>query len=155
MVDITLQPVTRDNWEKVLVLKMKEEQKGFVTPVAVSLAKVSIKPDGDNVTYLPFAIYHHDQIVGFVMHAYEEDSHNMYWIDGFFIDEKYQGRGYGKAAFSKIVNYIQTCFKQCKEIRLVVKPDNLIAKQLYRSFGFVDSEEFYGKEGHVYRYSIE
>lgn len=154
MLKVTLRPVTRNNWQEVLLLKTKEDQKGFVTPVAVSLAKVYIKPDGENVTYLPFAIYHREEIVGFVMHAYDEDTNNLYWIDGFFIDEKHQGCGYGKAALAEIVNYIQNRFQQCEEIQLVVKPDNEIAMHLYKSFGFVDSGEIYGKEGHVYRYLV-
>ena len=66
---ISLSPVTRDNWLEVLELKVKPEQAGFVPSVAISLAKVHIKPDGDSVEYLPFAIYHEETMVGFMMHA--------------------------------------------------------------------------------------
>ena len=67
--NIQLKVVTRENWEEALKLQVKENQLKFVPPVAVSLAKVYIKPDGDNVEYIPFAIYHGDLMVGFVMHA--------------------------------------------------------------------------------------
>lgn len=76
--------VTRDNWEEALALKISDHQRDFVPTVAVSLAKVFIKPDGENVEYLPFAIYDKDQMVGFIMHAYEETTKNMYWINGDF-----------------------------------------------------------------------
>lgn len=55
--NIQLKVVTRENWEDALQLQVKENQRKFVPAVAVSLAKVYIKPDGDNVEYIPFAIY--------------------------------------------------------------------------------------------------
>ncbi len=67
--NVQLKVVTRDNWEDALKLQVKEDQRKFVPAVAVSLAKVYIKPDGDNVEYIPFAIYDGDLMVGFVMHA--------------------------------------------------------------------------------------
>lgn len=59
----------RENWEDALKLQVKDNQTKFVPSVAVSLAKVYIKPDGDAVEYQPFAIYNGDLMVGFVMHA--------------------------------------------------------------------------------------
>ena len=46
--NVQLKVVTRDNWEDALKLQVKEDQRKFVPAVAVSLAKVYIKPDGDN-----------------------------------------------------------------------------------------------------------
>jgi diamine N-acetyltransferase len=143
---VQLKLVTRENWEKALNLKVKDNQSEFVPGVAVSLAKVYIKPDGENVEYIPFAIYDQEQIVGFVMHAYEENTSNMYWINGFIIDEKHQGKGYGKAALTEIVKWIKIKFAQCKEIRLTVNKDNNNAKELYKSFGFVDTGDSYDGE---------
>ncbi|SFS88792.1 GNAT family N-acetyltransferase [Marininema halotolerans] len=151
---VTLQPVTKDNWKEVVQLKTTEDQATFVYSTALSLAKVTIKPDGENVTYLPFAIYDHDVMVGFVMHAYEADTANMYWVDGFIIDQKYQGRGYGKAALTEIVSYIMSQFDQCEEIQLVVKPNNAIAIKLYTDFGFEQTGETYDDEGDRYRYKV-
>ncbi|MEH7814908.1 GNAT family N-acetyltransferase, partial [Bacillus toyonensis] len=54
--NVQLKVVTRENWEEALQLQVKEDQRKFVPAVAVSLAKVYIKPDGDNVEYIPFAI---------------------------------------------------------------------------------------------------
>ena len=83
--NIQLKVVTRENWEEALKLQVKENQLKFVPPVAVSLAKVYIKPDGDNVEYIPFAIYHGDLMVGFVMHAVVRETSDMYWINGFIM----------------------------------------------------------------------
>lgn len=95
---IELKPVNRGNWEEAVRLKVKKEQEHLVPAVAVSLAKVYIKPDGNGVVYLPFAIYAEGIMAGFIIHAYEEHSDNMYWINGFLIDEQHQGKGYGKKA---------------------------------------------------------
>ncbi|RXC06162.1 GNAT family N-acetyltransferase, partial [Escherichia coli] len=42
--NIQLKVVTRENWEDALQLQVKENQRKFVPAVAVSLAKVYIKP---------------------------------------------------------------------------------------------------------------
>lgn len=143
---ITLTPVTRENWLEALELKVNQEQHCFVPTVAVSLAKVSIKPDGDNVEYLPFAIYEGETMVGFLMHAYVEETTDMYWINGFLIDVKYQRKGYGKAALQQMIAYITHRFSQCREVRLTVYPDNHAAISLYRGLGFEETGEWMGEE---------
>lgn len=144
--NIRLVPVTRENWLAAIALQVSEDQKDFVPAVAVSLAKVSIKPDGDSVVYLPFAIYHGEQLVGFIMHAFVEETTDMYWINGFLIDAAHQGKGYGKAAMLEMIAYITKRFSQCQEVRLTVYPHNAAALQLYRRLGFVETGEQYDGE---------
>ena len=151
--NIKLKRVTRDNWEEALKLQVKEEQSKFAPTVAVSLAKVYIKPDGPNVEYLPFAIYDSEQMIGFIMHAYEEQTSDMYWINGFIVDEKYQGKGYGRAAMVEMISWIRKNFKRCDEIRLTVYQDNNTAKKLYESLGFTKTTQMFGEE-EVWRLSF-
>ncbi|PKJ54033.1 GNAT family N-acetyltransferase [Bacillus sp. SN10] len=148
--NIQLKVVTRENWEDALQLQVKENQRKFVPAVAVSLAKVYIKPDGDNVEYIPFAIYNGNIMVGFVMHAVVKETIDMYWINGFIIDQKQQGKGYGKAALQESIYVIKHTFKACKEIRLTVHKDNISAKKLYESYGFQSLGHDYDGE-QVYR----
>ncbi|HDR8485263.1 TPA: GNAT family N-acetyltransferase [Bacillus cereus] len=148
--NVQLKAVTRENWEEALKLQVKENQLKFVPSVAVSLAKVYIKPDGDNVEYIPFAIYVGDLMVGFVMHAVVRKTSDMYWINGFIIDQKQQGNGYGKAALQESINIIKNTFKSCKEIRLTVHKDNISAKKLYERYSFKSLEQEYDGE-QVYR----
>jgi diamine N-acetyltransferase len=151
---IRLKPVTRDNWEEAIKMKVKESQRDFVPSAAVSLAKVYIKPDGDAIEYIPFSIYDNEQMVGFIMHAYEPDTANMYWINGFFIDKNYQGRGYGRPALAEMIGWIKTKFPQCEEIRLTVHKDNHHARNLYKNFGFSPTGEIWGEE-EVYYFSVK
>jgi diamine N-acetyltransferase len=148
--DIQLKVVTRENWLEALQINSKTEQSKFAPSVAVSLAKVYIKPDGEQVEYIPFAVYDNDVMVGFVMHAYEENTTNMYWINGFIIDERYQGKGYGRAALNQMIRWIVNRFEQCEEIRLTVYQDNFLARSLYNSVGFLPTGEVWGEEDVLY-----
>ncbi|MBP3970277.1 GNAT family N-acetyltransferase [Bacillus sp. WL1] len=148
--NVQLKIVTRENWEDALKLQVKKDQRKFVPSVAVSLAKVYIKPDGDNVEYIPFAIYDGELMVGFVMHAVIKETADMYWINGFIIDQKQQGNGYGKAALQESIHLIKNTFKACKEIRLTVHKDNISAKKLYERYGFQSLGHDYDGE-QVYR----
>lgn len=143
---VKLVNVTRDNWEEALNLQVSEDQIGFVPSVAVSLAKVYIKPDGEDVEYIPFAIYDAEQVVGFVMHAYEEKTTDSYWINGFLIDQNYQGHGYGKSALMEMIDWIIQQHPQCELIRLTVYPENERARQLYEKVGFQRTDLKFGEE---------
>ncbi|MBM7583679.1 diamine N-acetyltransferase [Bacillus pakistanensis] len=144
--NVQLKVVTRQNWEEALTLEVEQHQSKFVPTVAVSLAKVYIKPDGENIEYIPFAIYDQEEMVGFIMHAFDESTSNMYWINGLIIDKKFQGKGYGKAALTEVVRWISNKFTQCKEIRLTVYRENYTGINLYKNFGFVPTGEVYGDE---------
>lgn len=89
-------------------------------------------------------------MVGFVMHAVVRKTSDMYWINGFIIDQKQQGNGYGKAALQESINIIKNTFKSCKEIRLTVHKDNISAKKLYERYSFKSLEQEYDGE-QVYR----
>jgi diamine N-acetyltransferase len=154
MMKVNLRKVTRENWEEALNLQVKEDQTSFVPSVAVSLAKVYIKPDGDQVEYLPFAIYDEEKMVGFIMHAYEEKTFFSYWINGFIIDASQQGKGYGRAAFLEMIDWIQKTFEQCSEIRLTVHKENETAKKLYKRIGFQKTSQMFGDE-EVWRFPFE
>ncbi|EEM05325.1 MULTISPECIES: GNAT family N-acetyltransferase [Bacillus] len=148
--NIQLKIITRDNWEEALKLQVSKKQTTFVPPVAVSLAKVYIKPDGENVEYIPLAIYDDDSMIGFIMHAFEPNTSDMYWINGFMIDEHHQRKGYGKTALAEMIKWITNEFTECKEIRLTVHKENIIAKRLYEGYGFKKLDYVYDEE-QVYR----
>lgn len=51
------------------------------------------------------------------------------------IDEKYQGKGYGRAAALEVIKRLRQN-ENCKEIYLSCNPENIIAEKLYKSIGF-------------------
>ena len=62
----------------------------------------------------------------------------IYWIGRFMIDEKHQGKGYGKAAMARLIDFVKTKPNGCeaKSIYTSYVPNNHIAAKLYAGFGF-------------------
>ncbi|WP_310735650.1 GNAT family N-acetyltransferase [Paenibacillus thiaminolyticus] len=60
---------------------------------------------------------------------------------GFQIDKSYQGKGYGKLALRRIIDFIRENHPLCRLISLTVEQDNKAAQRLYESIGFVNQQE--------------
>ena len=97
-----------------------------------------------------------DKPVGFLMIGFDVDD---YWTDApeiakgnynlwrLMIDKAYQNRGYGKEAVSLALEFIKSM--PCGEAEycwLSYEPDNAVARQMYRSFGFEETGEMDGEE---------
>ena len=127
---IHLEKITRENLDAVLEMKIKEEQRTFVSTAAVSLAKAYVYRD----TAFPFAVYDDETPVGFIMLGYYE-ARNQYTLWQFFIDEKHQGRGYGRRALELGIAYLKEN-RGAAALYTGVVPQNTVARGLYRSAGF-------------------
>lgn len=100
---------------------------------------------------MPFGIYDEDEPVGFLMIGYDTDpdwdghpkiAEGNYSIWRLMIDKNHQGKGYGRKAVELALQYIRTF--PCGEAEycyLSYDPDNILAKDLYSSFGFVENGE--------------
>ena len=60
---VHLEPVTKENLDAVLRLEVSDSQKSFVSTPAESLAQAYVYTG----TAFPFAVYHDQDIVGFIM----------------------------------------------------------------------------------------
>lgn len=138
MDELRLREVTRENWRETLELTVRPEQQRFTsdyTPTAaIALAKAYIRPGG--ATWMPYAIYAGSTMVGFLALAYEPDTTDQYWLFHFFIDQRYQGRGYGRASLSRFIEMVRREHPQCQMLQLVVHPENASAQRLYTTTGF-------------------
>lgn len=136
--NITLRPVTAENFWPALHLSVTPEQQRFVADyapiVALGLAKAYVGWGG--ATWEPYAIYADETIVGFVALAYEPETPDQYWVFHYFIDHRYQGRGYGTAALQRFIELVRREHPACQMLQLVVHPDNTRAQRLYTSAGF-------------------
>ena len=64
-----------------------------------------------------------------------------YLIWRLMIDKKYQGKGYGKEALQLALDYVRTFpVGEAKYCWLSYEPGNDVARNLYRSFGFVEEK---------------
>ncbi len=136
--EITIREVTGENWRETLELSVRPEQQRFISdyaPIAaIALAKAYIRPGG--MIMAPYAIYAGAMMVGFFALAYEPDTADQYWLFHFFIDQRYQGRGYGRAAMQRLFELVKQDYPQCQTLHLTVHPENVAAQRLYIATGF-------------------
>ena len=133
---IRLTPVTKDNLDEVLALKVREDQRRFVSSNAESLAQAYVYQDNA----FPFAVYDDEEIVGFIMMGYYEVK-AYYTLWKFLIDKNHQHKGYGRKALELGIAFLKDNY-QVKEIYTGVAPGNHIAKSLYLSMGFAETGLF-------------
>ena len=145
---ISFQKITYENVDDIVALSVRDDQKTFVASNSGSLidAYVAISM---GATALPFGIYDDETLVGFIMFGYgrlDEDDPEIcddnYCLWRFMIDERYQSKGLGKQALAEALAYLKTdpvgAGKGCW---LSYEPENTVARDLYRKFGFVENGE--------------
>lgn len=134
---IYIRPITAENWQEAMTLRVSPEQGQFVPSVTLSLAKAYIKPNGIN--HDPCGIYSEEsrEMVGFYSFMFKPHDTRVCYIGGFLIDHRFQGRGYGKAAMSDYLTTVQDRFPDCEGVYLTVHPENRAAAKFYNTFGFV------------------
>ena len=156
MANIRLEEVNYDNFHDVLRLKLTRTQKDYVASNIFSLAEAYAARASKGYA-MPFGIYRDDKPIGFLMLGYYPDRPYCEYVFGedgfpeyivgsyliwrFMIDKRYQSRGYGRQALQLALDYIRT--KPCGEAKycwLSYEPENEVARELYRSFGFVEQE---------------
>ena len=126
---ILLREITPQNFKECINLKVAPAQENFVASNLMSVAQSKIYP-----TYNIFAVYAEDEMVGFTMFGLDTDD-NRYYLGRLMIDEKHQGKGYGKAAVLEVIERLKQV-EDCKEIFLSFVAENAGAERLYRSVGF-------------------
>ncbi|MFE8704158.1 GNAT family N-acetyltransferase [Cytobacillus sp. FJAT-54145] len=139
MLDITIEEITKENWEKATEISVHDSQKPFVPTVMESLAYAYIKPWDDALD--PYVLCVNNKIIGSFYISYSPDSKDNYWIGGFQIDKEYQGKGYGRHSLNKIIDFIKVNHSKCKVISLTVEKENEQAIRLYKSIGFITQNQ--------------
>lgn len=133
---IELKPIDDGNRAVCEHLSVKEDQKQYIASNADSLIEAKEAPD----VARPFAIFADGRMVGFAMFAFDEkneDPEDRYWLWRFMIDEKEQGKGYGRSALAVIIQYFRD--HHADIITLSTKESNTGALHLYRQFGFSEN----------------
>jgi diamine N-acetyltransferase len=126
---IQLREITMENFRECIHLSVRQDQMDFVAPNVYSLAEA--KADGVSN---PFAIYHNDIMVGFIMYCFDQAEHKGY-VDRLMIDQRYQGNGYGRAAMKEVIQRLKR-MSGCKQIQTSFAHVNIVAENLYSSLGF-------------------
>ena len=141
-------------WE-ILKLRVSESQKEFVAANDVSIIEAYTTVTTNGFAF-PFGIYDGKTPVGFMMIGYDSAD---YWEDvpdiargnyslwRLMIDENYQKKGFGREAVALGLDFIKSfpCGRS-EYCWLSYEPENEVARQLYRLFGFVETGGMVGGE---------
>lgn len=110
-------------------IKLKQEQVNFIETVDQCLEEAA-----DCDEWHPVAIYYSKDIIGFAMYGSFGPNKDT-WIDRIMIDEKYQGRGFGRTAMMKLIDIVSKEYG-VNTIYLSIVEENTLAYNLYKSIGF-------------------
>ncbi len=161
---ITLKPISSSNFETCMGLKVSPAQKKYIASNAYSLAEAYVLTQERYETPLPYGIYHQDKMIGFALAIYqprnpedERDDKAIYFIPRFMIDEKKQGKGYGREAFKVLMDHLSTQpVGKATELILSVDLSNKAALSLYEAAGFKPLPDEVDDDGdQIYAYTIQ
>ena len=128
---IHLVDIDPGNWR--LGLKVAESQKHYVSDSYGMLARAFAYRQQRSRA---FVIYDDETPVGMGLY-YDLPDLECYDLSQIFIDERYQGKGYGKAATKAVLEAMKQDGKYSK-VDLCYIEGNDAAKKLYESLGFVE-----------------
>ena len=152
---LELKKINRKNVADILKLEVFDNQKSFVATNNSGIIEAYIAIT-DNNDVFTFGIYKDDAPIGFLMIGYNVNSDDEgapsiakgnYNIWRLMIDKKFQGKGFGKKAMNLALEFINTFPSgTAKYCWLSYESDNKMARQLYKSVGFVETNEKDGDE---------
>lgn len=122
--------VDGDNW--IVDLHVSGEQMDYVLdPYGILARAYAYRNEGSRA----FFIYDGDTPVGMGLYC-DYPELKAYELNQFFIDERYQGRGYGKAALKLIFDEMRRVGRYRRVVLWYIDGDDA-AKSLYENVGFV------------------
>jgi len=132
MPSVSLREVNDDNVTEVINLSVAESQQNFVAPNVHSLAQAFATT---NVWVR--GVFADDEPVGFAMLS-DDDEKPRYYLWRFMIDERFQGKGYGREAMALIHDYVRSR-PGGDRIYLSYVPEDGGPEHFYKSLGYEDT----------------
>ena len=152
---LKLKKINRNNIGEILKLEVFDNQKSFVATNNSSIIEAYIAITENNDVFT-FGIYNGDTPIGFLMIGYDVNSDDEgapkiakgnYNIWRLMIDKEFQGKGFGKKAMDLALEFINTFpSRAAKYCWLSYESDNDVARELYKSVCFVETDEKDGEE---------
>lgn len=150
---IKLEKLSYENYIQCIQLKVAEEQRNFVADNTSSIVHAYLELEKGCMIPLAYVIMNDTEAIGFIMMAYCKpdgsvpEEKNEYCIWRFMIDEKYQGKGYGKASLNQALDILRTYpIGYAETVALYVEAENIKATNLYKSLGFAETGEMIDNE---------
>ena len=128
---IHLVDIDADNWR--IPLKVSKEQELYVTNCTKMLARAYAYRNSRSRAFL---IYEDETPVGMGLY-YDCEPLDAYDFSQIFIDEQFQGKGYGRTAINLVLDAMKKDGKYDKVVLCYIEGNN-VAKKLYASYGFME-----------------
>ena len=125
--------INSGNWR--VPLKVSKSQETYVANSTTILARAYAYRDSRSRAFL---IYEDDTPIGMVLY-HDEELLDAYIFSEMFIDEQFQGKGYGRVATELVLDNMKKDGKYSKVILCYIE-GNKAAQKLYESFGFVETD---------------
>jgi diamine N-acetyltransferase len=145
---LSIHPVTKDNWRELIKLKVRGDQRDFVASNLYSIAEAQFETDDEQGHWISysFGIYDAEIPVGFFMYGLNFDLPKMQaFVVRLMVDEKYQGKGYGKFGVEKMIEIFRA-EERVKVVGISYEPENDPARKLYAKYGFEETGELFEDE---------
>ena len=126
--------ITEKNWQTAIQLKPLSHQSHLLPENVVmhSMARAFVTREKRDC-YLPYLILHEGKPIGaFLFRNYGHGCN----IISFFIDGRYQGKGYGRRAMLHFHAWVKNNFPRASEVELCVADENTVARRLYENLGY-------------------
>lgn len=136
---VALRQITPVNFRDLLTLRTTPAQEEFVASNTKSLAEAWLYQHCQ-----PLAITVNMRPVGFLMYGLPFDD-DAFWLHRIMIDQRYQGKGYGRAALRQLIKDLRIR-PDFTELRLSLVQENTVAERMCMSQGFNYTGELLGSE---------
>ena len=130
---VHLVDIDGENWRTPL--QVSKAQELYVASSTTILARAYAYRNSRSRAFL---IHDDETPVGMVLY-HDEESLKAYIFSEIFIDEQFQGKGYGRAATKLVLDNMKKDRKYNKVILCYID-GNVAAEKLYKYFGFVETD---------------
>ena len=138
---ISIRPIQDDYdiWYAVVECQLTPEQTDYVNPAGFSIGRAYLDPNN----HVPCIIWLDNQRIGYIVFRTWSRGDANSW--SYYLDRRYQGNGYGRAAARLAVQILQSADPDFP-IKLSAEANNKKAHRLYRSIGFQHHGEMDGDD---------
>ncbi|MBN1151518.1 GNAT family N-acetyltransferase [candidate division WOR-3 bacterium] len=129
--EVVFKDIDQNNFFDCMDLEVRNDQP-YVASNSFSVAESKIFPE-----WTTKAVYHEEEMVGFVMYTLDFDDGELY-LCRFMIDKNHQGKGFGVATLD-LLKKIALETDGIGKIVLSTSPKNLNGIRIYEKYGFRDT----------------
>lgn len=130
--NVALREITKDTVDAILALAVAPEQNIFVANNAFSIAQAHFEPKA-----WFRAIYADETPVGFIM-LFDDADKPEYFLWRLMLDTRHQGKGYGRQAIARLVEYVRTR-PNARELLVSYHPGDGSPRDFYLKLGFQET----------------